>query len=44
MSLAALLAINENLQTANLLKDQFRMIWTHEKPGWAMRCLNQWVR
>ena len=41
--LDALLAINENLQTAYLLKDQFRLIWTYEKPGWARRCLIQWV-
>ena len=44
VSLAALLEINENLQTAYLLKDQFRMIWTYEKPGWARRCLYQWVQ
>lgn len=44
VSLDALLGINENLQAAYLLKDQFRMIWTYEKPGWARRCLNQWVQ
>lgn len=44
VSLDALLGINENLQAAYLLKDQFRMIWTYQKPGWARRCLNQWVQ
>lgn len=44
VKLATLLEINENLSVAYLLKDQFRMIWTYEKAGWARRCLIQWAQ
>lgn len=42
-ALHGLLAINRNLQVAYLLKDQFRLVWTYMKPGWARRYLRQWI-
>ena len=43
LALSALLSINENLSVAYVLKDQFRMVWTYEKAGWARRNLKQWI-
>lgn len=43
LALHGLLDINRNLQVAYLLKDQFRLVWTYTKPGWAKRYLRQWI-
>lgn len=43
LALHGLLDINRNLQIAYLLKDQFRLVWTYTKPGWARRYLRQWI-
>jgi len=43
LALHGLLDINRNLQVAYLLKDQFRLVWTYTKPGWARRYLRQWI-
>ena len=42
-SLAKLLAINENLGIAHLLKDQFRLTWTYESVAWARKHLLGWA-
>jgi len=43
LALHGLLDINRNLQVAYPLKDQFRLVWTYTKPGWARRYLRQWI-
>ena len=40
--LSDLLRANENLNTAYILKDQLKKIWSYKSPGWAKRALNQW--
>ena len=42
-SLDKLLGANETLNTLYMLKDQFRMVWTYQKPGWARRQLKGWI-
>jgi transposase len=42
-SLGRLLAINENLSIAHLLKDQFRLTWTYGSAAWARKHLLGWV-
>jgi len=42
-SLDKLLGANETLNTLYMLKDQFRMVWTYQKPGWAKRQLRGWL-
>jgi transposase len=39
-----LLAANETLNTVYVLKDQFRMVWTYQKPGWARRQMKGWIK
>jgi transposase len=41
--LQALLAVNEPLSIAYLLKDQLKKIWTYRREGWAQRALLQWA-
>jgi len=43
-SLDKLLGANETLNTLYVLKDQFRMVWTYQKPGWARRQLRGWIK
>src|SRR5690606_23333037 len=43
LRLGMLLDINEKVNTAYLLKDQFRFVWDYRSPGWAKRYLKQWV-
>ena len=38
-----LLSANETLNTLYVLKDQFRLVWTYEKAGWARRQLTGWI-
>ena len=38
-----LLAANKAPSTVYLLKDQFRTVWTYQKPGWARRHLKGWI-
>jgi len=42
-SLGKLLAINENLGIAHLLKDQFRLTWTYQSVAWARKHLLAWA-
>jgi transposase len=42
-SLGKLLAINENLSIAHLLKDQFRLTWTYGSAAWARKHLLGWI-
>ncbi len=42
-SLDKLLAANETLHRVYLLKDQFRLVWTYQMPGWARRQLKGWI-
>lgn len=44
LALQGLLEINEKINTAYLLKDQFRFVWNYQKRGWARRYLTQWIR
>ena len=43
LALDNLLEINANIHTAYVLKDQFRLLWTYRKAGWARRYLTQWI-
>ena len=43
LCLRNLLAMNEKLSTAYILKGQFRLTWTYSTPGWARRFLKDWV-
>src|SRR5690606_38084536 len=43
IALRGLLEINEKINTAYLLKDQFRLVWNYKKRGWARRYLRQWI-
>lgn len=43
IALHGLLEINEKINTAYLLKDQFRFVWDYRKRGWARRYLRQWI-
>lgn len=43
LALRGLLEINEKINTAYLLKDQFRFVWDYRYPGWARRYLKQWI-
>jgi len=43
IALRGLLEINEKINTAYLLKDQFRFVWNYKKRGWARRYLRQWI-
>lgn len=42
-SLQGLLNINEKINKAYLLKDQFRFVWDYRSAGWAKRYLKQWI-
>lgn len=41
--LQALLAMNENLCTAYVLKDALKRLWTYRYRAWALKYLRQWV-
>lgn len=41
--LQALLALNENLSTAYVLKDALKRLWTYRYPACALKYLAQWV-
>lgn len=43
MKLRNLLEINEKINTAYLLKDQFRFVWDYQKVGWSRKYLEQWI-
>ena len=43
LALDNLLEINAKLSAVYVLKDQFRLVWTYQKPGWARRYLKQWI-
>jgi transposase len=43
VALSYLLDINKKLNIAYVLKDQFRLVWTYSKAGWARRFLQSWV-
>lgn len=43
LALHGLLEINGKINTAYLLKDQFRFVWDYKKRGWARRYLKQWI-
>src|SRR5690606_13464017 len=43
LKLHGLLEINEKINMAYLLKDQFRFVWDYKKPGWARKYLTQWI-
>lgn len=43
LSLRSLLEINDKINIAYLLKDQFRFVWDYKSPGWARRYLKQWI-
>jgi transposase len=43
LALRGLLEINEKINIAYLLKDQFRFVWDYQKAGWARRYLKQWI-
>ena len=43
LALRGLLEINEKINIAYLLKDQFRLVWNYRKRGWARRYLLQWI-
>ena len=38
-----LLALNEKISAAYVLKDAFRQLWTYSKEGWARRYLDSWI-
>lgn len=42
-SLQELLAINENLHSAYVLKDALKNLWTYTSIAWAGRYLNKWI-
>jgi transposase len=41
-ALKALLAANQRLNTAYLLKESFGQLWSYEREGWARRFFNNW--
>lgn len=41
--LSTLLNMNETINIAYLLKDQFRFVWDYVTKGWARRYLKQWI-
>jgi transposase len=43
IALGNLLEMNEKINVAYLLKDQFRFVWDYTKPGWARKYLEQWI-
>ena len=43
VALSYLLDINKKLNIAYVLKDQFRLVWTYSKAGWARRFLQSWA-
>lgn len=43
LALRGLLEINEKINIAYLLKDQFRFVWDYRYAGWARRYLVQWI-
>jgi transposase len=43
LALRGLLEINEKINVAYLLKDQFRFVWDYRYAGWARRYLKQWI-
>jgi transposase len=42
--LSTLLNMNETINVAYLLKDQFRFVWDYAQMGWARRYLKQWIQ
>jgi len=43
LALRGLLEINEKINVAYILKDQFRFVWDYRRAGWARRYLKQWI-
>jgi transposase len=41
-ALRELLAVNQNLNTVYVLKDQLKRIWEYKHPAWARKALDQW--
>ncbi len=41
--LEKLLALNENINIAYMLKDDLKRVWDYKSPGWAKRCLDSWI-